>query len=317
MGSFLLRRLWTGIPVLLGVSVLVFGMLHFLPGDPVMMMLTQPGGQARPMLASEVSDDLYKRMQQQLGLDRPLHEQFLNFLGRAVRGDLGSSFRSDLPVAQTIARNLPFTLELAAAALSVSIAAGVLFGTLAALRHRTWADTALMAVAVSGVSMPSFWLGLMLLLVFALELRWFPVVATQGWRALVLPAAALGFRAAAIIARLVRSSLIETLHQDYVRTARAKGLPGTGVVLRHALRNSLIPVATVVGLQFGNLLGGAVIVESVFGRPGIGQLAVQAILEKDFPVVQGVVLLTAVTYVIVNLLIDISYGWLDPRVRYR
>ncbi|MBI4277125.1 MAG: ABC transporter permease, partial [Armatimonadetes bacterium] len=266
------RRIVTGIPTLLGVSLLVFLMLHFLPGDPVMLMLTHPAGQSRPLMKEEVTDELYQRMRRQLGLDQPLGVQFVRFVTRAVQGDFGNSFRSDLPVRDRIARNLPFTLQLALAALALSLGAGLILGVLAALRHRTWIDTAFMALAVSGVSMPSFWLGLMLILVFAFYLRWFPAVGSQGWKALVLPSVALGVRAAALVARLVRSSLIEVLHQDYVRTARAKGLGRGAVVVKHALRNALIPVATVAGLQFGNLLGGAVIVESVFGRPGIGHL---------------------------------------------
>jgi ABC-type dipeptide/oligopeptide/nickel transport system permease component len=256
-------------------------------------------------------------MRQQLGLDLPLPVQFGRFLWGVIQGDLGKSFRSGEPVAGLILRNLPFTIQLAVFSLGVAVLVGFVLGVTAAINRGTWLDMVAMTLAVIGVSMPSFWLAIMLLLIFALHLGILPAVGmATGWDGLILPSVALGLSAAAIIARLVRSSLVDVLVRDYVRTARAKGLRERTVVLRHALKNALIPVVTVLGLQFGTLLGGAVVVETVFARPGIGQLVVKAILEKDFPIVQGVVLFTATAYVIANFLVDVSYSWLDPRIRY-
>lgn len=317
MWAYIQRRLITTVPVLLGVSLVVFLMLHFLPGDPVMMMLTEHRGASAPTVAGSVGADQYETMRRQLGLDKPLPVQFGLFLWGVVQGDLGKSFRSGEPVTALILRNLPFTIQLAVFSLGVAIVLGFLLGVVAALKRGTWLDMTAMTVAVIGVSMPSFWLGIMLLLIFALHLGILPAVGmATGWDGLILPAVALGFSAAAIIARLVRSSLVEVLHRDYVRTARAKGLRENTVIVRHALKNALIPVVTVIGLQFGTLLGGAVVIETVFARPGVGQLVVKAILEKDFPIVQGVVLFTATAYVVANFLVDVSYSWLDPRIRY-
>jgi peptide/nickel transport system permease protein len=309
--AYIQRRLITMVPVLLGVSLVVFLMLHFLPGDPVMMMLTEHRGASAPTVAGSVGADQYETM------DQPLPIQFARFLGGVVQGDLGRSFRSGEPVTALILRNLPFTIQLAVFSLGVAVILGFLLGLVAALKRGSWIDMTAMTLAVLGVSMPSFWLGIMLLLVFALHLGLLPAVGmATGWNGLILPSVALGFSAAAIIARLVRSSLVEVLYRDYVRTARAKGLQERAVILRHALKNALIPVVTVIGLQFGSLLGGAVVIETVFARPGVGQLIVKAILEKDFPIVQGVVLFTATAYVVANFLVDVSYSWLDPRIRY-
>jgi ABC-type dipeptide/oligopeptide/nickel transport system permease component len=317
MWAYIQRRLITMVPVLLGVSLVVFLMLHFLPGDPVMMMLTEHRGASAPTVVSSVGADQYESMRKQLGLDQPLPVQFGSFLWGVVRGDLGKSFRSGEQVSDLIARNLPFTIQLAVVSLGVAVLIGFALGVTAAIHRGTWLDMTAMTLAVVGVSMPSFWLGIMLLLIFALQLGILPAVGmATGWDSLILPSVALGFSAAAIIARLVRSSLVDVLVRDYVRTARAKGLQERMVILRHALKNALIPVVTVLGLQFGTLLGGAVVVETVFARPGIGQLVVKAILEKDFPIVQGVVLFTATAYVVANFLVDVSYSWLDPRIRY-
>jgi ABC-type dipeptide/oligopeptide/nickel transport system permease component len=259
---------------------------------------------------------MYDNMRHQLGLDRPLPVQFGTFLWGVMRGDLGTSFRSDQPVFDIIVRNLPHTIRLAVTSLGIAMVLGFLLGVIAAVKHGSWIDSLTMTIAVIGVSVPSFWLGIMLLLVFAVHLNLLPAVGlASDWKSMILPAVALGFGASAIIARLVRSSLVETLQQDYVRTARAKGLRDRAVILRHALKNALIPVVTVVGLQFGSLLGGTIVIETVFARPGIGRIAVQGILERDFPVVQGVVLVSAVTYVFANFLVDISYTWIDPRIR--
>lgn len=318
MTEYLKRRIVTLVPVLLGVSFAVFMMLHFLPGDPVMMMLTEHRGGAAPTVVSGITEEMYASMRSELGLDRPLWVQFGRFVGGAVQGDLGRSFRTDRPVATIVRENLPHTMWLAFASLGVALVLGMVLGILAAVHRDSWIDGTSMTFSLLGVSMPNFWLGIMLLLIFALHLNWLPALSRAGdWRSLVLPAVTLGFSAAAIIARLVRSSMIEVLNQDFIRTARAKGVSGMGVVFKHALRNGLIPVLTIAGLQFGNLLGGSVVVEVVFGRPGIGQVLIAGIFERDFPIVQGIVLFAAIVYVFVNLLVDLAYAWLDPRLSYQ
>jgi ABC-type dipeptide/oligopeptide/nickel transport system permease component len=317
MGAYIRRRLLTTIPVLLGVSLVVFLMLHLLPGDPVLMMLTEHRGGGAPTISGSITQEMYDNMRHQLGLDRPLPVQFASFLGGVLRGDLGTSFRGGEPVRELIVRNLPYTIQLAVASFGVAMLAGFVLGVIAGVRRGTWIDSLTMTIAAAGVSMPSFWLGIMLLLIFSVHLNLVPAVARAAdWRSLILPAIALGFSASAIIARLVRSSLVEAMQQDYVQTARAKGLREGSVVVRHALKNALIPVVTVGGLQFGNLLGGTVVIETVFARPGIGHITVNGILERDFPVVQGVVLVSALTYVLANFLVDLTYTWIDPRIRF-
>jgi peptide/nickel transport system permease protein len=317
MGAYVRRRLLTMIPVVLGVSLIVFLMLHLLPGDPVMMMLTEHRGGGAPTISGNITQEMYDNMRHQLGLDRPLPVQFASFLSGVLRGDLGTSFRGGEPVLELIARNLPYTIQLAAASLGVAMLLGFALGVIAGVKRGTWIDSLTMTIAAAGVSIPSFWLGIMLLVIFAVHLNLVPAVGrASDLQSLILPAVALGFAASAFIARLVRSSLVETLQQDYVRTARAKGLRETGVVVGHALKNALIPVVTVVGLQFGNLLGGTVVIETVFARPGIGHIVVNGILERDFPVVQGVVLVSALTYVFANFLVDLTYTWIDPRIRF-
>jgi peptide/nickel transport system permease protein len=317
MGAYIRRRVLTTIPVLLGVSLVVFLMLHLLPGDPVLMMLTEHRGGGAPTISGSITQEMYDNMRHQLGLDRPLPVQFASFLGGVLRGDLGTSFRGGEPVRELIVRNLPYTIQLAVASFGVAMVAGFILGVIAGVRRGTWIDSLTMTIAAAGVSMPSFWLGIMLLLIFSVHLNLVPAVARAAdWRSLILPAIALGFSASAIIARLVRSSLVDAMQQDYVQTARAKGLREESVVVRHALKNALIPVVTVGGLQFGNLLGGAVVIETVFARPGIGHITVNGILERDFPVVQGVVLVSALTYVLANFLVDLTYTWIDPRIRF-
>lgn len=317
MVKYLQRRLVTLIPVLLGVSFAVFMMLHFLPGDPVMMMLTEHRGGAAPTVVSGITQEMYENMRRELGLDRPLLIQFGSFVWGVVRGDLGRSFRTGRPVLTILMNNLPHTLWLAFVSLGFALLLGLAFGIIAAVKRDTWLDGASMTVAMMGVSMPNFWLGIMLLLIFALHLNLLPALSRSGdWRSIILPAITLGFSASAIIARLVRSSLIEALNQDYIRTARAKGLSNLIVITKHALRNSLIPVLTIAGLQFGSLLSGSVVVEVVFGRPGIGQILITGIFERDFPVVQGLVLFVAICYVFMNFLVDLVYAWLDPRISY-
>ncbi|MGI8691176.1 MAG: nickel ABC transporter permease [Thermomicrobiales bacterium] len=305
MSRFLIGRLAATIPVLLGVWFLVFMMLHLVPGDPVKIMLAD----------FQTSPQQIELLRSQLHLNDPLPKQFARFVANAARGDLGLSIRSKRPVRTEIAENLGATLQLAIAALLIAIVVGVTLGMIAAIHQNGWLDFGPMLVALCGVSMPSFWLGLLLIFFFSLRLGWFPATGGGDLKHLILPALTLGLGASAIIARLTRSSMLEVLRQEYMTTARAKGLRETRVVIRHGFKNALIPVVTIFGLQFGSLMAGTVIVETVFARPGIGRLIVTAILAKDFPMVQGIVLLIATTYVIVNLIVDISYGILDPRIR--
>lgn len=306
MLPFLAGRLSSAILVLVGVSLAVFLMVHLLPGDPATIML-----QGSPATAEDIQN-----LRRELGLDRPLPEQYLTYIGRVAQGDFGTSIHTRRSVLKEIASVFPATIQLAFAAMVVAVVLGTLLGVLAAVKHNTWLDTASMGTALVGVSMPDFWIGILLILLFSVSLGWFPASGGGDLRHLVLPALALGANFSAVIARLVRSSLLEVLRQDYVMTARAKGLRGRTVVANHALRNAVIPVVTVIGLQIGNLLGGAVVIETVFGRQGFGRLAITAILAKDFPLIQGVVLVAAMTYVILNVLVDLSYAWLDPRITY-
>jgi peptide/nickel transport system permease protein len=302
---FVARRVLAVMPVLFGVTLAVFSMLFLVPGDPVKMMLAE----------FVTNPDQIAQMRAQLHLDEPILQQYGRFVGNAVRGDLGTSIRSRRPVATEIAENVGSTAQLALASMAVAIGLGIPLGLVAALGRNSWLDVAAMVVALLGVAMPSFWLGLLLIFGFSLHLGWFPATGGGDLHHLVLPAVTLGMIAAAIIARLTRSSMLEVLGQDYVRTARAKGLAWWGVVVRHALKNALIPIVTIFGLQFGNLLAGAVIVETVFSRPGLGRLVVGGILAKDFPLVQGAVLFVAVAYVLINVLVDVAYAFVDPRIR--
>lgn len=300
------------IPVLLGVSLAVFSMLHLLPVDPVDMLIMDSTTGTAP--TSGVTEDMKENLRKQLGLDRPIPVQFASFVWNAVRGDLGMSFRNNQPVSELLLDQLPYTIRLTLAGLAVSIGLGITLGIFGGLRPNSWIDNLSMLMATFGVSMPSFWLGLMLIYLFALQFKLLPALGTGSAQALILPAFALGFQGSAIIARLTRSSIVEIMRGEYITTARSKGLSEAVVVTRHALRNALIPVITVVGLEFGSLMSGAVITETVFGRPGIGRLAVRGILEKDFPLVQGFVLFIAVIYVMTNLLVDICYAGLDRRI---
>ncbi len=307
MFAYLRRRSFLLVPTLLGVLVVTFSLIHLAPGDPVLVMLGEYAVSAQDVT----------RLRAELGLDEPLPLQYWRYVARAVHGDLGRSIRSHRTVLDEIADRFWPTLQLTLAAMVVSITIGVVLGVIAASTKRPAVDSLTMAVSLLGLSMPSFWLGLLLILVFALYLGWFPITEIEGVRALILPAVTLGMPGAAVLARVTRSSLLETLRQDYVRTARAKGVHEGTVVYSHALRNALIPVLTIIGLQFGGRMAGAVIVESVFARPGLGRLAVNAILARDFPLVQGIVLVTAAMYVFVNLGVDLCYAALDPRIRYQ
>lgn len=333
MAGYLLRRLALTIPILLGVSMLVFFMLHSAGGDPAQVML---GSRADPTSLAE--------LRRELGLDRPLWEQYLDFLSGAVRGDFGRSYRSNTPVVAEIAARFPATIELAVAAMGIAVVTGAVVGTVAAVRRHTMFDYLGSTGVLLGLSIPTFWLGIILIIVFGLWLRWLPisgrvdsrlgadpsvpfltvtsllrgnwVVAGDAFRHLILPALTLSAWPAAIVARMTRASLLESLGQDYTRTARGKGLREGAIVVGHAARNALLPVLTVVGLEFGTLLGGAVVTETVFSWPGLGQLTVTAIGARDYQVVQGVVLLLAVVFVLLNLLVDVMYAVLDPRIRY-
>lgn len=302
---YALQRLLLAIPVIIGVSVLTFSMLHLVPGDPVAAMFIGQGGAREEQLEA---------VRHQLGLDKPLPVQYWDSVTKAVRGDLGNSIRTNEPVAEMVIRNFPPTLQLTLASMGFAIVLGILLGTVAAIRHNSWLDNLTMLIALNGVSIPGFWLGLILIYVFAIRLHWVPIIGGSGWQGLILPSAALGFAAAAIIARMVRSSLLESLGEQFIVTARAKGLVERRVIWRHALRNAAIPVITIVGLQFGGLLGGAVIIEQVFARQGIGRMMVSALQSRDFPVAQGGVLFIAVVYVLVNLFVDLLYGLIDPRI---
>jgi ABC-type dipeptide/oligopeptide/nickel transport system permease component len=300
-----MRRLALTLPVLLGVATLVFALIHLIPGDP-----------AQAILGETASEQEIAALRTRLGLDRPLIEQYGGFLASAVRGDLGTSLRSNAPVAQEITDRLPATLELAGAAMFVAIAFSLPLGIMAAVRRGTFVDHAATTVALAGVSIPNFWLGPLLALVFAVELGWLPVSGRGTLANLVLPAVSLGAALAAILARMTRASLLEELREPYVQAARARGASHSRAVLRHAFRNSLIPVVTLIGLQFGAVLTGAVITETIFAWPGIGRLLIQSISFRDYPIVQGCVLFIAVIYVGMNLLTDLVYGVLDPRIRY-
>lgn len=304
MSRYLLRRLLLLLPTVWGVVTLVFALIHFIPGDPVEVML---GETAQPA-------DL-EGMRHALGLDRPLGEQYVRFLGGVLRGDLGESFSYREPVARVIARRFPATFILTLAALTIAVLIAIPAGVASAVRQYTWVDHGAMLAALFGISIPSFWMGPMLMLVFAVYLGWFPVSGFERPSAIVLPAITLGMALAGILSRMTRSSMLEVLRAEYVSTARAKGVPEWRVILRHALRNALIPVVTLLGLQFGGLLAGSVITETIFSWPGVGSLLIKAIEARDFPLVQGTVLVIAMVYVLVNLLTDLAYGVVDPRIR--
>jgi peptide/nickel transport system permease protein len=306
MTRYILRRLVQAIPVLLGITLFTFLMSHLVPGDPVVIY----------SMGKPLSEEREAQIRQQYGLDRPLWEQYRDYMGDLLRGDLGQGLRDQRPVWDTIQEAIWPTLQLTVAGLAVAITLGVTLGMVAALFHNSWLDSAAMVVALLGVSTPVFYLGLLLLFAFSFHFHLFPATGTGGWENLVLPAVTVGFASAAFIARLVRSSMLEVLRQDYVTTARAKGLRERLVVVRHALKNALIPVVTYFGIQLAGLLTGAVVTEQVFSRPGLGRVAITAIGNRDFPLIQGTVLVTAVVYVLVSLAIDLSYAFIDPRIRY-
>jgi ABC-type dipeptide/oligopeptide/nickel transport system permease component len=288
--------------------MLVFSVIHLVPGDAAMAMLGR----------QKVTEERVAELREQLGLNDPIYVQYGRYLSKALRGDLGTSIRNNLPVSEYIAEQLPSTFALAMSALTVALILGAIFGLLAALRHGTWVDTLVMGLSVSGLSIPTFWMGLLLILFFSVRLKLFPSISNgSSFADLFLPALTLGLPEAAVVARMVRASMLDVLNKEYIVTARAKGLPERWVILKHALRNALIPVVTFVGLQMAYLLGGATIVETMFARQGIGRLAVQAIYNRDYPMVQGVVLVTAAIYVLINTLTDVTYVWLNPKIRLK
>lgn len=316
MNRYLIGRLIQLVPVLLGVSVLAFSIMHLAPGDPVTLML--PGDASREQV---------EELRHRLGLDQPLIVQYWTWLSSTLRGDLGRSLFTNQPVLAEILAWFPNTVVLTAAAFLVAVLGGMPLGIIAALKQGTRFDSAAMVLSVAGWSMPPFWIGLILIVLFGVQLKWLPTggmydassveqTLTDLARHLVLPALTLGLRHMAYFARLTRSSMLEVLNEDYVRTARAKGLAERVVLLRHTLRNALIPVLTVAGVSIGHLLGGAVIVEAVFAWPGIGTLMLKGILARDFPLVQGAMLFVASVFVLVNLLVDMVYAAIDPRIRY-
>lgn len=304
--KYALNRLMATVPTLLLLTVLVFLMVQLVPGDPAAIFL----GEERS------TPELLERVRHEMGLDQPLYVQYLSYMGNLLRGNLGDSLFNNQPVLGQILAALPYTLTLAVSALAVSTVLGLSLGILSALKHNTWIDTAAMSLALIGVSMPVFWLGLLLILVFSVNLKWFPPLGQGSLDRLVLPAMALGLLSSATLARLVRSSMLDVLNDDYIRTARAKGLRKRTIIVRHALRNALIPAVTVMGLQFGGLISGAVITETIFARIGLGRMYVESILNKDITMIQGLTLVLAIMIMLINIVVDLSYAALDPRIRY-
>lgn len=307
MSSYIARRVAGMIFVLVFISFFAFSLIHMLPGDPVTAML---------MESAALSKKAVEEMRDRLGLNDPFLVQYARFLSRAIRGDFGRSIQTNRPVMQSILEVLPNTVQLAAGGVIIAGIIGLPLGIVAALFRGTIVDNASMLVALLGISMPIFWVGLLLILLFSVKLRLLPVLSPKGFQGLILPAIAVGWGSAGLIARLVRASMLEIIRQEFVTTARAKGLAERAVILKHVLRNMLNPVITVFGLQFGSLLGGAMITETVFARQGLGRLVINAILKKDFPIVQGSVVFIAIGIMVVNLLVDLSCAILDPRIRY-
>jgi peptide/nickel transport system permease protein/oligopeptide transport system permease protein len=303
--KYVARRLATTVPTLLGVATIVFLLVRLLPGDP-----------ARVIAGVNASAEDVTRIRHLLELDQPVLQQYLNFMARMVHADLGTSTKTGDPVVRDILAAAPYTLELAIISTLIATVAGITLGVLASIRHNTWIDVAISAVSVFGISMPTYWLGLILILIFAVNLHLLPAAGAGETLGFLLPSITLASFSVALIARMTRSAMLEVLRQDYVRTAWAKGMAARSVLLGHALRNALLPVITAVGLQFGNLLGGAVLTETVFSWPGIGRLIVDSIFSRDYPVVQGAILVFSAAFILVNLLVDLTYAYVDPRIRY-
>jgi len=314
VGLLILRRLLATIPVLLLVTAGVFALIHLTPGDPI-----------DAMMAESVDDSVKRQLRSDLGLDRPLYLQYATWMGRLLQGDLGRSIRNREPVIENVGRRIKPSLQLAGLAMAISLLVATPIGILSAARRNSTLDRFGTSFALFGICMPNFLIALLLIFLFGVTLRWLPISGYvdpmeelwDGLRSLALPAITLGLALAAVITRTLRSSMLEALSEDYIRTARAKGLSDGAVIRRHALKNALIPVVTVLGLQLGTLIGGAVIIEYVFALPGVGRLVVDAVFARDYPLVQGVVLLIAVGFILSNLMVDLLYGWIDPRIRHR
>jgi peptide/nickel transport system permease protein len=306
MTKYIVNRLLQAIPTVLVVSILVFLMLQFIPGDPAEIYIGD----------RETTPERLALVRERMGLNRPIVVQYLDYMSKAVRGDLGTSLNNRRPVLHEILFRLPYTLKLTVAALIISTILGLGLGTLAALKHNTILDTISMTIALLGISVPVYWSSLLLISFFSVKLRWLPPIGQGSLHRLIMPAAALGFLSAGSLARLVRSSMLEVLNQEYILAARAKGLPQRMIVLRHTMRNALIPIVTILGLTFGELLGGAVLTETIFARLGIGRMYVDAILNKDYTLVQGATMFIAVAYVFINIAIDVAYAYVDPRISY-
>src|SRR5881296_2704575 len=314
MGRLIAHRLLATIPVLLLVTAGAFALIHLTPGDPI-----------DAMMAESVDDSVKRELRRELGLDRPLYVQYASWMGRLLQGDLGRSIRNQEPVIENVGRRIRPSLQLAGLAMAISLVVATPMGILSAARRNTSVDRFGTSFALFGICMPNFLLALLLIFLFGVTLRWLPISGyvdplEEGWagvRSLVLPAVTLGLALAAVVTRTLRSSLLDALAEDYVRTARAKGLAESHVIRRHVLKNALIPVVTVLGLQLGTLIGGAVITEYVFALPGVGRLVVDAVFARDYPLVQGVVLLIAIGFILSNLVVDVLYGWIDPRIRSR
>jgi peptide/nickel transport system permease protein len=305
MLTYIANRLAVSVVTLLGVTVIAFGLVQLLPGDPARVIAG--------LLADEAE---VERIRVRMGLDLPLGQQYMNFIGNVVTGDLGTSARTRRPVTQEIAVRLPKTIELAAVGTILGSVFGIAGGVVAARHRNRWPDHAISIGSLVGISMPVYWLGLLLILVFAVNLRWLPAAGASTRASIILPGVTIGLFTVALVARMTRASMLEVLEQDYVRTATAKGAQNRSVVYRHALRNAFIPVLTVIGIQFGSLLGGAVLTEFVFGWPGVGRLLVDSIFARDFPVVQGIILVFAGLFILVNLIVDLLYVVVNPKIKY-
>lgn len=307
MSTYLIKRLLAAVPVIAGVIAVVFILTTIVPGDPVRLMMGQRGDPAT-----------IERIKEELGLNKPLWWQFLDFFRRAVTLDLGKSYRNNMPVTRAIGDRIPLTAKIALSSMAIAIIIGVSIGIISAVRQYSILDYGSMLVALLGISAPSFWVGLLLVLLFCVKLGWIPGTGTGdgSWIYLVLPVLTLGVRPAALIARLTRSSMLEIIRQDYIRTAWAKGLSERVVIMKHALKNAMIPVATIIGIQTASLLSGAIVTERLFSLPGIGRLSVEALVNRDFPVIRGEVLFLALIFVFTNLLVDLSYPLFDPRIKY-
>ena len=306
MLRYFIKRLLGMIPTLIIVAICVFFFIHLLPGDP-----------ARLAAGPEADEATVEMIRHSLGLDRSLPEQFLHFVAGVLQGDFGTSIRSQRPVIQEIAERFGPTLYLTLASMFWSVVFGLVIGVISAVFRNKWPDRLGMTLAVSGISFPAFALGILLMEIFSVELGWLPTVGAASWMHYILPSITLGAAVAAVMARFTRASFVEVLHDDYIRTARAKGVTETNIVVKHALRNALIPVVTMMGLQFGFLLGGSIVVEKVFNWPGMGRLLVDAVDMRDYPVIQASVLLFSLEFIVINLVVDVLYGWINPSIRYK